>query len=471
MNNAAPLPSRLMNNAGPRFTRSEQRPGFGWLWKSLALLAFVALVITACAYWWQQQAEQRFHARLAALEAAGLPTTLRELQQQPVPDDENAATLWERIGASLGAHEQAGDPSVSAISELIEVGDWPQARAALDAHYQDELALAREAAQLERTDWGVRFTNPPINTLLPHLAPQRNVARLLASAGRIAARDGRLIEAIEIFHLADRHATHLSESPGMIIGNLVSVAIRALSLETLRETLLRIHTAEPRAPRDLAEIRARLTQLDRRLAELDDLLVAQSLDALHEETLFSSYTVADSSILDAAYVLHFFAQAKRAARAETYPAARAQFPRIPNEHLSGMQSWLHIASTILLPSLERAMYLAYQLRAEQRMARAAIAVAAYKLDHGQRPASLAALVPNYLNAIPADPLHPDADPLRYLPNPADGHPRLYSVGEDGVDDGGTYILDNNGTLQRDEPDLIWFLTPNPTAAPPTQPTE
>ena len=49
------------------------------------------------------------------------------------------------------------------------------------------------------------------------------------------------------------------------------------------------------------------------------------------------------------------------------------------------------------------------------------------------PPELAALVPAFLAAVPRDPL--DGQPLRYRSEPS-GACLLYSVGEDGQDDGG-----------------------------------
>ncbi len=67
-----------------------------------------------------------------------------------------------------------------------------------------------------------------------------------------------------------------------------------------------------------------------------------------------------------------------------------------------------------------------------------LALRAYKLEHGSYPASLSALVPEYLKAVPADPFALSG-PLRYKLQGATY--LLYSVGPDGKDDGGQAILD------------------------------
>jgi len=71
-----------------------------------------------------------------------------------------------------------------------------------------------------------------------------------------------------------------------------------------------------------------------------------------------------------------------------------------------------------------------------------LALRAYRLDHGAYPGDLSDLVPDYLGAVPQDPSAADA-PLRYQ---IDGDRYiLYSIGPDGVDDGGTAIFDPNAT--------------------------
>ena len=63
----------------------------------------------------------------------------------------------------------------------------------------------------------------------------------------------------------------------------------------------------------------------------------------------------------------------------------------------------------------------------------AIALKRYQLRHGALPSDLNALVPEFLSAVPRDPV--DGKPLRYRLNP-DGTFLLYSVGSDGMDNGG-----------------------------------
>jgi hypothetical protein len=71
--------------------------------------------------------------------------------------------------------------------------------------------------------------------------------------------------------------------------------------------------------------------------------------------------------------------------------------------------------------------------AVRTLAVTAIALQRYQLRHGKPAPDLAALVPDILPAVPLDPM--DGKPLRYRLK-SDGTFLLYSVGEDGVDNGG-----------------------------------
>jgi len=74
-----------------------------------------------------------------------------------------------------------------------------------------------------------------------------------------------------------------------------------------------------------------------------------------------------------------------------------------------------------------------QIETARRVVVTAIALKRFQLKHGKLPGTLDELSPEFLGAVPIDPY--DGKPLRYHPN-ADGTYLLYSIGEDGKDDGG-----------------------------------
>ena len=69
----------------------------------------------------------------------------------------------------------------------------------------------------------------------------------------------------------------------------------------------------------------------------------------------------------------------------------------------------------------------------RELAIGANALERYQLKHGHYPAELSALVPEFLVALPVDWM--DGKPLRYRPTIVSRF-TLWSLGENGVDDGG-----------------------------------
>lgn len=88
---------------------------------------------------------------------------------------------------------------------------------------------------------------------------------------------------------------------------------------------------------------------------------------------------------------------------------------------------------LLAPALEKASLRAARLETQREMAVAAIALMRYQLRHHEPAPTLASLVPEFLSSAPRDFM--DGKELRYRPN-ADGTFLLYSVNDDGKDDGG-----------------------------------
>jgi len=74
-----------------------------------------------------------------------------------------------------------------------------------------------------------------------------------------------------------------------------------------------------------------------------------------------------------------------------------------------------------------------KIETQKTMAVAAIALRRYQLRHGKPAKDVAALMPEFIAALPIDRM--DGKPLRYHLNP-DGSFKLYSVGVNGTDEGG-----------------------------------
>ncbi|HOB32775.1 MAG TPA: hypothetical protein PKH32_07850 [Verrucomicrobiota bacterium] len=107
-----------------------------------------------------------------------------------------------------------------------------------------------------------------------------------------------------------------------------------------------------------------------------------------------------------------------------------------------------------ISSLNRTINRLMAVEAQRRLVITAIALKRYQQKHGQYPPELSALVPDFLKEVPADPA--DGDPLRYRVEP-DGGYTLYSVGENGTDEGGDPSPEppSNSTAWQRGRDWVW----------------
>lgn len=118
-----------------------------------------------------------------------------------------------------------------------------------------------------------------------------------------------------------------------------------------------------------------------------------------------------------------------------------------------------------------------QIETGRRVVVTAIALKRFQLKNGKWPATLAGLSPEFLPSVPVDPC--DGKPLKYHAN-SDGTYLLYSVGENGVDDGGDPtniappgfairgytgpLFSRRSWLNPDAHDWVWPQTATPAEA-------
>ena len=98
---------------------------------------------------------------------------------------------------------------------------------------------------------------------------------------------------------------------------------------------------------------------------------------------------------------------------------------------------------------------AMRAETERSLILGAIALSRYKLRHDTYPDSLGSLMPEFLPAVPLDYMVGKA--IKYHRN-NDGSYTLYSVGEDGNDDGGDSSLATDAESPRDlwrRRDFVW----------------
>ena len=440
-------------------------PRFRWLKvgaAGVALLALSLLALRLVAGW---SADRRMEAAVARLRAEGRPVVPADLNSTPPPDAENAAFLLARAAASItltkaqeAAVDKIGGPGFTAA-------DLALLRAAVAAN-ATSLADAHVARDVPKVDWRVHFRRPVFAVGQPNLNPQRELANLMRDAIYVQAADGDSTAAVGT--ALDLLRAAKAEIVGKtVVANLVGLGMSGVAVRQVELALPKLTFEGESGPH--AAPRAQATALIAAL--LDDSFIRGMADAVDVER------VGMSDFLDqlaTGWTLrpffrstdadHFpFADAVRtAALAGNLKAAESLPARAPSlDGPKGFAAALDSGQTTLLITTLRAT-------AGRRLAAVAVAVRLYRVDHaGRLPGALADLVPQYLPAVPADPMRPDGGPLGYAPTyapPGGGptSPRVYSVGPDGADNGGAGGVLNRWTPNTDEP---FLLEPPPPNAP------
>jgi hypothetical protein len=100
----------------------------------------------------------------------------------------------------------------------------------------------------------------------------------------------------------------------------------------------------------------------------------------------------------------------------------------------------HFIISSSMPAFESAFNKVMRVEAARQTIVTAIALKRYQLKYGKYPTDLDLLAPEFVPTVPLDPV--DGQPLRYRLN-FDGTFLLYSIGENGEDDGGDPSLQKN----------------------------
>jgi hypothetical protein len=112
--------------------------------------------------------------------------------------------------------------------------------------------------------------------------------------------------------------------------------------------------------------------------------------------------------------------------------ARLPYTQMRSSNFTPTNSFVNIiASTLVMGDYNHA-----RCETQNLLLMVTLALAAYKHQHARYPDTLTPLIPDYLHRVPLDPFG-NGEPLRYRLR--DGKPLLWSIGPDGIDNGGTPI--------------------------------
>ncbi|MHC4179301.1 MAG: hypothetical protein ACYSWU_17450 [Planctomycetota bacterium] len=427
----------------------------------LAAVLLIVLVPTITLVTWSSRSSRRVEAELARVRAAGEPTTASELDRfYPAgPAGREAARRW--LIAMRPLEGKAFDKAAEGLpivgtggSEIPPPGEpWPDIEAVEKFLEQYEAPLRQlhaAAAAGGPARYPTDFSQGLLMSL-DHVQSLREGARLLALEAHVRAHRGdaqgaaRSIDAI--FMLADS----LKQEP-IIISQLVRYAIDGIAMDLLQRQLPTADFSDE----DLDRLQAHLRAVDYSQG-LQRGMMGERVMGIMAINNPAGMGSSDSSgipfwgLLRSANLSVYLKYMNRmvAATKRPLPQARREAEQIGSDVQSAtggspFTSPGHIMTSLLVPAIDAFVDAAARMAASSRATDAVIAVERFRRTTGRLSENLDELVPELLPGMPIDPFH--RQPLRYVVK--DDEYVIYSVGRDGVDDGG------QGNEQG-EPDLVF----------------
>jgi hypothetical protein len=399
------------------------------------LISTAAVLLSFGLVWlgWSQVAGRRLQARVDALVARHEPISPQDFATPPVPKAENAATY---LNAAVAAMSRTVWPPSS--SQLVYPryppfpAEWHNMAEQAVAADRKALDLARQARPFHRVDWGI----PP--GVYGSGNWFRSLASLLGDAALLAHMHNDDAEALECVRDALHEAEVLDDGEGGIVSHFIAIGIQSLALERLQAMapdlrIARDGSAGPLAdnskavPREVvvAMIRELLDDSGPRLCRRRAFLSNRSETYMYFTPIRASASVLRPMVdLEAARVLDDSTCLLQAVDEPTFASAEHVMSHRPLRALMQSNSPVHRANNDPSPGYAHVLSAAFSTTdgyvrsewrsiAERRGAATDLAIQLYQRDHGAWPATLQALVPAYLSAVPLAPFGAADQPLGY----------------------------------------------------------
>jgi hypothetical protein len=418
----------------------------GCLFVGVGIVVLLVLVVVLAFVVWRAGGTRQVEALKAAARARGEPLTPEDLAAAyyAIPEGrENTTAMWQAALAVLDSaafKQDAKDlPVVGAGPAKIPArGEpWPE-RAAVEALLEKYQAGVRGLHAAAARGGAVRFDRQfdrGIAMLLEDVMTLRTGARVLILEAHVRAHRGDAPGVAESLHTLNQLPGTLDHDPVMV-SLLVRIAIGGMSTQLCRELLPQVEFSDEDLRRLAEDYRTLRYHEGLQRAILGErvfgLLAFEHPEALGGELPPGLGWNRDE---DLALYLDLMEQAVAAAQ-QPFPQAQQEF-RAVNQRLAAVTQgrfsrFRYVRTMLLVPALDAAAAAAARGDADSEGARTAIAIEQYRRQHGRWPDRLEQLVPDFLPQLPLDPY--DGRTLRYVVQ--EDRYLLYSVGRDGVDNGG-----------------------------------
>jgi len=424
-------------------------PRFWWLKRvGVAYVLFIA-AIGGLRWWAGAVAERRLAADIEKLRGRGEMITLADFQEENVAEEENAAAHLLRAAAMLeDVTEEERAEFDDLPGKLPMTGAQMQLAQKVLGRYSKAMEEVRAARGKRGVSWGLKLGSPAHAVPLPWLPEQRELSSLLYAAALDAHQRGDDAAAIEYVRDMLMIGRAVDRSP-FLVCHLVAIGISAGACDAAEQIAQGLRIAGMGGEGPAGAKPASREQVRKLVADLlDEAGVARGVEySMQGERFFQLDTVrwlargginlnvlfdpmrrwphgsSMSRLLGSAMhpllmmegrkMMRLTSDVVEAARQEDLVTASARMPVMP----WAAGAWNRFRwpmTSLLVPAPGAVTNRHYQMLYNRRQVAIELAAREYQLEHGQRPARLADLVPKYLPAIPKDPVSGGALPMPFV---------------------------------------------------------
>jgi hypothetical protein len=462
-----------------------QKSKSGWRIVRWILLGMAVLVTLIAIFYTEEdwRGKRAWENCRHELEAKGMVLDWDKFIPPPVPDDQNffeapkmaewfvgrnltndlylriTDNRFREISGSVGSANNL----VTNIVEAKEYLAWSD-------QFEPDFALIRGAlkrpfARMDG-DYSHPFENP-----IPNFITMRVVAQVLAQRSHCFLMLGQPAKALHELALLNGYRRLLENRPTgrsmTLVAAMINVAVTGLYVQALTEGLQRQAWDD-----------AELATIQEQLAEIN--LVPCMTKAFAWEaaaTCHAAETMKPGKILDLvrgttfrarldSQVPHGWIYQNMATHVRLswsiydslFDTNQLVTPKRLDEAWNRVQielqrtSFFNLLSKIALPNYPRAFQTFAEIQTKVNEAQIGCALERFRLVHGEYPATLDALMPQFIEKLPHDLI--GGETLKYRRTEG-GKFLLYSVGWNETDDGGQVVVAKDGSVDREKGDWVW----------------
>jgi hypothetical protein len=423
-------------------------------WIGFSILGLVVLAIGGHAFWgWWE--EKKLGEEVAALRAKGEPMLAEELVNRPVADGENAAIMLREAGELVDQTSKdweefdllwlglpLTEKEMGVVQRVVE---------------QDRSALKklREARVKKGVDWQLDPLRPILSDI-PDLREQKPLASVATAAMLLEHQRGNDREVVKLARGLLAQSSAVEQMPAGLIPHLVGIGISSMTCDALFEIVADLKIGNGNGEVSGQELKNLIHALldERSLIEGQRLAIrveranqvrgAQSLRSMvpvqgarqQKGISIMEYVGRPLLLKDGRLLLRETSETMKAAdESANWPEFHDKIRERVKQRMAMRQSVRHMYLAMMGGALDKPVENTFRAVTARRLAAVALAMRLYASEHdGRLPGRLEELTPGYLPQVPVDGLA-RGKKISFVAET--GRPRVYSVGENGTDEGGS----------------------------------